>query len=204
MEVCSHDRDFGFAALAAVLLGIAVASAGCDPGGTPVEGDADANGWELDGGGEVADDAEPDARGASEFSLQLGRPADQGMGFEPYASSDPELEIVRGFQGGFHLEPSLYITELDRRDFTAVIDYQVVRLSDGESLIRPTEYTIDQAGWISWADGYVHHSNPVIFTASQPSEVTGTEVRLQVTVRLEGGGRTRASLEATLVNGEGP
>jgi len=174
----------------ALVVLLAPVAAGCHP---PSEGGSD--------GGT---DTEGDGWTPEELSVEAGRLVDGGATFEPYADGgDAEIELVAGFQGGFHVEPDLRLTDLDSDAFTTVIDYVVERTSNGERVNRPSEFTIrSEFGWEELDSGWVHRGNQVIFDINRPAQIVGDEVELQVSVDLESGARSQTRVIGTIVDEE--
>lgn len=135
--------------------------------------------------------------------LQLGRTMEGGSSFEAYATATAEIELVHGFQGGYHVEPALYVTGVGESAPDTSIDYLVERAGSGEQLSRDTSYDIGPRGWTEYEDGYLHRSNPVIFDIEQPDEVVGDPVTLEVTVDIVDGAELTRTVEGTIVDEDG-
>lgn len=183
--------------LAGLLL---VGLVGCSSGlpEQPVESD-----WQLDAEAGERPDADvdgDDGESTGDLTLELGGHGPSMADFEPYEEGAADFELIRGFQGGFHLEPVLYLEGVGREDFTAEIDYQVRRRSDGEMMNRQTTFEIGPRQWSAHEEGYLHFSNPVIFTSRRPDEIIGTPVELVVSVDLQGGGSVTVSDRGTVVD----
>lgn len=149
----------------------------------------------------VPDDGNGEGDGGVE--LTLGRSADGGSGFEAYSTASAEIDLVHGFQGGYHVEPTLYLTGVGDSAPDTRIDYVVERAGDGEQISRDTSYEIVPGGWTSYQNGYLHRSNPVIFDIQEPEEVVGDPVELTVTVDVTDGEEVTESVEGTIVDEDG-
>jgi hypothetical protein len=175
---------------------------GCSAGGVSSDVGPDSD-WRLDTDRQEPGDADAtdgDGEEAGDLTLDLGEHGPSGAGFEPYTDGAGEFELVRGFQGGFHLEPVLYLVGVEQSEFTAEIDYEIRRRSDGDLLNRETTFEIGPRQWSDHEEGYLHFSNPVIFTAGQPDAVIGTPVELVVTLDVQGGGSVHVSHVGTVVD----
>lgn len=191
---------------AAVLLVVsAMFAAACSP---PNPGpDAGDSGRRGDGSDAVDEDtgvSDDGDEAGGDLTLKMGESIDGGDSYAPYPGEDAEIRLIHGFQGGYHVEPSLYVTGIDTTEFSTTIEYRVVRTSDGEQLNRRETYEIDHYGWLDRRDGYLHHSNPVIFKTNDPDEVLGDDIRMEVTVDLENGGNVSGTQKGTLVDGGRP
>ena len=196
MDWNTRGREYGW--IAVVAIAFAILSVGCSGGG----GGGSDVGWTF----QDVDDhssSDPDGTESDELVLDLGRRTMGGNGFEPYDDSNADVEIVHGFQGGYHIEPTLYLTGVDEEMFTADIHYEVVRDSDGEMLNSRKDYVVDHYGWMSYQDGFLHHSNPVIFAISGPSDVKGDGVEISITVDVRQGGAVSVTQDATIVDRDG-
>lgn len=198
MELLS--RSWGMAVGAAL---VAAAVWGCSDG----EGDqpgSDTEDWSTstDVSGD-ADTTESNPEPTDGLSLALGRPADGGEGFEAYAEEDAEIELVHGFQGGYHIEPVLYLSGIEREGFEADVEYVVEERESGQQVNRTSEFQIGRFGLNEYEGGYLYHSPPVVFEVESPSEITGAEIRLEVSLDVVGGSSTTTTRIATIVDEDG-
>ncbi|MFB6374681.1 MAG: hypothetical protein ABEN55_16530, partial [Bradymonadaceae bacterium] len=93
---------------------------------------------------------------------------------------------------------------IEASEFATTITYHVERISDGTQLNRRETYNIDDYDWLEYQNGHLHHSNPVVFKTRQPDKVVGDQIRVEVTVDLENGGKDSATQTGELVDGGRP
>lgn len=168
------------------VLAAAVLVAGCPD--DPPESDAG-----IDGG----TDADPPA-----LLIELGERDDSS--FVAFTDEQPTLEVVSGFQGGYHIEPALRMDGVEAGEFISVVSYRVTDVETGEVLTSdPTSYRINQRAWNHQPDvGYVRVWEQVILSnVIDPDDAAGRVVELEVDVEVEGGlGYGSDSVSVLLVN----
>ena len=187
---------------------VALVASACSPPPDPPSDTVD-DGWSVDthGGSDTAEepgDGGEDGGPPADLALDLGSFADEGNAYDPYPEEGAEIRLVHGFQGGYHVEPSMYLSGISQSGFEATITYEVERVSDGEKLNRRDTYIVGQYGWTSYKEGFLHHSNPVVFKTRTPDEVLGDEIQLRVTVDLENGGKASDTQTGTLIDAGRP
>lgn len=155
---------------------------------------------EVSDGAEMSDGTwEP-----GDLTLEAGRLVGDADSFEAYADDGSAvIELVMGFQGGYHIEPALRLQGVETSGLETEIEYVVTRTSNGNRLNRPSEFRIGRRGWEERETGYIHRSNPVIFDIQRPSDIVGDEVELQLRVDVDSGGRGTTRVVGTIVDEEG-
>lgn len=152
------------------------------------------------GGGEDNNDAGADSGDVVEdaFELELGK-SNQGE-FEAF-SGQPELEVVSGFQGGFHLEPAIRMDGLGRDEYFAIVTYSVVDTDTGQALHRsPSTYRVNESAFEREGSAWIRSYDRVILEVNTASDAAGREVELNVSVEIEGYGRASTFVTASLVD----
>ncbi len=131
-------------------------------------------------------DAGTDASGAN-LAVEIGRNVD-GQ-FQPFSDQDPTIEVVSGFQGGFHVGPALRIDSPAADKFITVVDYAVTDVDTGEALAaEPSKYRVDQSTWEPRPGGKrVRLWERYVLDVDGPDAVTGRTVRIDVDLKVEGG-----------------
>lgn len=190
--------------LASLVMVLLVGSVGC-----PVDSDPDnpprpdaGPPTVRDGGEESGPDADRACREGGD--LVLGQSSSDRASFTPYSEENAEVRLVHGFQGGYHLEPAVYVPDGPDGEFEAEVYYDVWRLEDDERLNRRRRYLVTHHGWMEYEGGLLHHSNPVILAVSSPEALVGDRVCLQVRVDIEGGPEVSGTRIATVVEGGRP
>lgn len=173
-----------FRFIRATLVVAALLLAGCPEGGGQSDAGTD-SGW----------DVQP-----VELEVGLGR-AEQDQ-FVEMTGSQPTLEVVSGFQGGYHIEPALRIEEPPVDEFITVVEYRVTDVDTGEVLTAdPMSYRVDARAWNHQEGAYVRTWERVILNVLEASEAAGRTVRIDVSVEVEGGlGGGQDSVTVDLVN----
>jgi hypothetical protein len=132
------------------------------------------------------------------FEVTLGK-STQGD-FEAF-SGTPTLEVVSGFQGGFHLEPALMLEEVAPSEFFAVVSYEVEDVDSGELLHRdPSMYRVDQGAFVESQGALLRTFDRVILEVNTADDAAGRTVELSVEVELEGIGTVSRSHTVELVD----
>lgn len=151
-----------------VLAIAALACAGCAPEAVAPEDDAGSPAIEI-GGGATAFEA-------------LAR------------EGEPDVELVSGLQGGWHLELGARLRGFEPGAIT--LEYEVVRVEDGASLVR-LPVRLGASGLAVEADGaLVRWGDRAIFDVSSPAELVGARVELRARATAEDG---RAASDARVV-----
>jgi hypothetical protein len=195
-------NDWSLALLVMVLV---VGGAGC-----PVDSESDdpllPDTGPPDGrdGGEVMPGPDADRECREGGALGLGQSSASRASYTPYSDEGAEVRLVHGFQGGYHLEPAVYVPDGPDGEFESEVYYDVWRLSDGERLNRRRRYLVTHHGWLDYEGGLLHHSNPVILAVSSPEALVGDRVCLEVRVDIEGGREVSGTRIATVVDGGRP
>lgn len=192
-----------------LVLGVVVllaTGASCGPKPNPGDDAGDGGDWTLDGGDSTdGGEAGADGGGDGDLSMTLGRLNTEERSFEKYPVGEARVEVVSGFQGGFHVEPSILLQGVEADPFEAELEYEVRDRDSGEVMTRPTLYNIESRwGWLEYkkGDGVVHHSNPVIFDGiAGPEDVEGEKVILWVRAKImETGAEVEVEKEAEIIN----
>jgi hypothetical protein len=154
---------------------------GCPPPGGDNNGTADA--------GDVEE---------APFDVEIGK---SSQGDYAEFSATPQLEVVAGFQGGFHIEPALKISQLQPDAFFAVISYRIEDVDSGETLHQsPSMYRVDEGAFDASAGAWFRNYDRVILSVSTASEAAGRTVDLFVEVEIEGLGTASVSRTVELVD----
>ena len=133
-----------------------------------------------------------------DFVATLGK-SNQGD-YEEFSSS-PTLEVVSGFQGGFHIEPALKIEELEAEEFFAVVTYHVEDVDSGEMLEQsPSMYRVDQSAFETSGDALLRNYERIILSVSTADDAAGRTVEVSVDVEIEGIGVVSTSRTVELVD----
>jgi hypothetical protein len=153
------------------------------------------------GGSDAGPDAGDDAGDATPVPIEseLGI-ADDGFAELP---EDPTLEVVSGFQGGFHIEPALRIAEPSVEEFITVVEYTVTDVDSGEVLsVDSFSYRVRHRAWNHEPGvGYTRSWEQVILDVVDGDEAAGRTVRVDVRVEVEETHAVgSASAEYNLVN----
>lgn len=156
-----------------------------------------------DGGDEMpGPDADRECREGGD--LVIGQTSADRASFTPYSEADAEVRLVHGFQGGYHVEPAVYVPDGPDGEFESDVYYDVWQLADGERLNRRRRYLVTHHGWLDYEGGLLHHSNPVILAVSSPEALVGDRVCLEVRVDIAGGPEVSGTRIATVVDGGRP
>lgn len=136
-------------------------------------------------GGEGTTDAGHDVADVEEVPIEseLGI-ADDGFAELP---ANPTLEVVSGFQGGFHIEPALRIAEPEVTEFITVVEYEVTDVDTGELLSNdPFLYRVRHRAWNHEPGvGYTRSWEQVILNIVDADQAAGRTVRVDVRVHVE-------------------
>lgn len=157
-----------------MLAGLALvvcACAGCPEGG---------------GGSDAGQDAGFDVT-PGQLDVQIGKNVD-GQ-WQAFADDGATIEVVSGFQGGYHLGPALRIERPPADSFITVVDYSVTDVDTGEELAaEPSRYRVNERTWEPRPSGYfVRPWERYILDIDDPAKVEGRTVRISVEVTVEGG-----------------
>ncbi|MGM0555259.1 MAG: hypothetical protein ACQEVA_02675 [Myxococcota bacterium] len=132
------------------------------------------------------------------FDVRLGK-SDQGTYTE--FSSTPQLEVVAGFQGGFHVEPALKVEQLQPDEFFAVVSYRIEDVNTGETIHRsPAMYRVDEGAFEQSGEAWLRNYDRVILEVNTAGEAAGRTVDVFVEVEIEGMGTAGASQTVELVD----
>ncbi|MFB6264136.1 MAG: hypothetical protein ABEL76_11005 [Bradymonadaceae bacterium] len=136
--------------------------------------------------------------------ITLGRADRDKTNFRPYGD-EPELDLVHGSQGGWHVWPHIRLTGVpwEKEQIKTRLEAVIFDRSSGEELTKETKYTVRHYAWKPVGEGYVHKMLPVIFDIDSPDEVVGREVRVEVELKLIGDGSASASTDAVIVDPDG-
>ena len=137
-------------------------------------------------------DAGSDAGDASEsLEVELGRRIDPAE-HDPLPDSGAVFEIISGFQGGYHIEPTLRMKDPGPDEFITLIDYELIDPETGEEVtMEPSRYRGNEAGWTRVPpDSYVRTYQQFILDTFDPEELVGRSFELRVRVEVEDGGGT--------------
>jgi hypothetical protein len=101
------------------------------------------------------------------------------------SGGEPDVELVSGLQGGWHLDLGARLRGFERGAIT--IEYEVVRVEDGASLVR-LPVRLGASGLAVEADGALTRwGDRAIFDVGSPSEVVGARVELRARATADGG-----------------
>lgn len=155
-----------------VLAIAALACAGCAPAAVAPEDDAGAPAIEI-GGGATA--------------------------FEALAREGaPDVELVSGLQGGWHLELGARLRGFELGAIT--LEYEVVRVEDGASLVR-LPVRLGASGLAVEPDGaLVRWGDRAIFDVSSPAEIVGARLELRARAMGADGRAASDALVARIVD----
>lgn len=150
-----------------------------------------------DAGSDAGADADPPA-----LTVELG--TRQETSFVSFDADQPALEVVSGFQGGYHIEPALRVEGVEADDFISVVSYRVSDAETGELLTsNPTKYRVNQGAWSFQPEvGHVRLWEQVVLrNLINPDDAAGRVVDIEVEVRVERGlGYGSESVSVLLVN----
>lgn len=129
-------------------------------------------------------DAGRDAAGATP-RVELGTGT---TSFQPLPPAGAALELVGGPQGGFHVDVTARIHDLDVEDL--LITYAAVDAATRAPVGHPTHVRVRAARLVREGDGWVRVGDFVILHDSMPDPVRG--LTLEITLRCEevAGGRS--------------
>lgn len=97
---------------------------------------------------------------------------------------EPDVELVSGLQGGWHLDLGARLRGFERGAIT--IEYEVVRVDDGAVLVR-VPVRVGASGLAVEADGALARwGDRAIFDVSAPAEVVGVRVELRARATADG------------------
>ncbi len=191
--------------LALVVIVAAAGLIGCPPEIEPEDDGGD--GWtdeQADAGPPSCPDLPSEADASSGSGLVMGQSSDDLESFTPYAEREAEVKLIQGFQGGYHVEPALFLPDPPGGEFQADVHYEVRRTGSDEQLNQISQYPADHHAWMDYCDGLLHHSSRVILSIDSPGALIGDEISLEVRVDIDGEGEVSASKTATVVDGGRP
>lgn len=127
----------------------------------------------------------------------------QDGSFVKVTEEEPTLEVVSGFQGGYHIEPGLRMETIGAEEFISVVEYRVTDAETGELLSSdPMSYRINQRAW-NYEPGVGHFRvwEQVILNVIDPDDAAGRLVDIDVRVFVEGGlGEGTDAMTVRLIN----
>lgn len=145
------------------------------------------------GGGDSSSDAgfdagEPDA-GPFEGDAGPGGPrvvlGTGTTGFVPIPlTGAPEMDLIRGPQGGWHVHASVRLHELDIDGL--VLTYEI-QDADGVARNFPSEIVLSERRLMREGDHWLRVGDRVIFDITEPAEVEGSVMRLRAIADPPGG-----------------
>jgi hypothetical protein len=110
-----------------------------------------------------------------------------------------EIEIISGIQGGWHVEPYLYVSGVTERELfgTATLWVEVEEMRIAESGIQEFEPIFFQRV----DDDFALFSQPVIFQGSNtPENLTGLEVIMHADIVFDDGRSVSLTSTVTLID----
>lgn len=144
---------------------------------------------------EKPDGGVPDG-GPGELTAQLG--TFEGANFRPLEETG-ELEIISGFQGGWHVEPLLLIDGVGSKEIlSGTLLFVVERESSSEEVGAAPEQEVEPVFWDNYQDdSYLFLTQPV-FLNFPPDQLVGERVVLEMTLSLTNGEELTVSQQTTL------
>ncbi len=100
--------------------------------------------------------------------------------FVPIADSGAELELVAGTQGGFHVDVTARIWDLDVEG--ALLGYEAIPVGSTTPISVPTEIELTSTRVVREGDHWLRAGDFLRMNVSGPSGVVGMELELRVRV----------------------
>ena len=130
--------------------------------------------------------------GCSESGDEPQAPAriELGAGRVDFVALDESgsIELVSGPQGGYHLEFTLRLFDVDPDDL--VLDYQVYEMTSKQRVSMPARYVITKASVLDRGDHFLRVGDRAILDVKSASAAQGMDV--EVSCRIERKGATLA------------
>lgn len=171
-----------------ILLVLAFCVAGCGTAGIDPEPDMGSD------AGSDASDARPDLPNELPLLMDIGQ--------EPFSSSWTEVELVSGFQGGWHIDVAV---RLEGAGITpALLDSRIraigEHLESGDELLR-AELNLDDGYWEHEGDVWILRVPPLAITPFEyPEAWIDTSIHLDITLILANGQVLENEVELILVD----
>ena len=164
-----------------------VGDVGPKTGGAPSNGEADAadaSDVAVDQGdaGDLGDSG-GDGGPAAQETLDVGD--FDGATFTSWVDqTDPHVEIISGFQGGFHTQPVALLSGDYARDaLVGTISFEYVDETTGGVITMPSSFQFDGTWWqVHGGGAFRFQPPPVRFDVDDPSEIAGDQATLTVSV----------------------
>ncbi len=130
--------------------------------------------------------------GAVAPSVELGTGLES---FEAFSASGPELELVHGPQGGYHVHLSMRVRGLEPMS----LHWQVFRVEDGRSLAN-LPLDARPGRFVPVGDALERVGELVILDITGPADLVGREVRVDASVRAASGEVASSTITARVVD----
>jgi hypothetical protein len=145
-------------------------------------------------GATVAPDAgsAPDA-GGPRVELGTGTSA-----FVPIPESGAELELVAGSQGGFHVDLTARLWELEIDGL--LVSYEAVPVGGTTPISVPTEVELNTSRVVPEGDHFLRAGDFLQLEVSGPADVVGMELEIRVRAACVGGGVAEDTTRARIVD----
>jgi hypothetical protein len=136
-----------------------------------------------EGGG--SSDAGHDA-GETSIEVELGMRSDPDHAFTDFPAG-ATLEVISGFQGGYHIEPAIRLAETEVDEFITVVEYTITDVDSGQLLSnQPFSYRVQHSAWNHEPGvGYTRTWERVILDVIDGDEAAGRSVRIDVRIHVE-------------------
>lgn len=122
----------------------------------------------------------------------------RGAGAEAYTDGQ-EVELVSGFQGGYHIDVNLAVDELPA-EANGIARARVRRVADGQRFAGVTAELFAE-NWRVVSDGIVYSLPPLTTDGfAYPDEAIGERIELEVTVTMDDGAEDRDVIELVLID----
>lgn len=118
--------------------------------------------------------------------------------FVPLPPEGGEIEIVSGPQGGFHVQVTARLFDLDPDGVTLV--YEARDRASGAALNLPARYAISEERVIDGGDHHVRVGDRLVLDVGSAGEVAGVGVELSLSAERGGAALATDARAATLVD----
>jgi hypothetical protein len=116
--------------------------------------------------------------------------------FVEIPEDDAELELVRGSQGGFHVDVTARIYDAEPEGLTITYAASL----DGTIVSYPTSVELDRSRVVAEDDHYLRAGDFLQLEIAGPPEVVGRELEISVHVGATSGASAEDSRRATIVD----
>lgn len=128
--------------------------------------------------GEHPESPPPEPELDARIDLGTGR-----VSFVSIEEGDP-VELVSGPQGGFHLEFTLHLFNVDPENL--ILDYQVREQSAGKQLSFPARYVIGKGYVLDEGVHFLRVGDRAILDVKEPAQVQGLQVQASCSIERAG------------------